>query len=179
MNELKTCIIFFAGAGIGAAIAWKLTCKHYESIIDEEIDSVKKVYSQEEVRKILEENSEEISDEEFVTLVKDYSGLQVTETEEKEEAPKDENDIYRISDTEFIEGKPHYDKITITRYADGYFADDEGCLFEGDDVVGLHTFDDIPDNFDGVEYVRNEYLNVDYEVIFSNENYSETLQEEV
>lgn len=177
MNELKTCIIFFAGAGIGAAVAWKLTCKHYESIIDEEIESVKRVYSQDDVKKFLEENAEELSTDEFVTLVRDYSGVKKEEPV-KEDTPTEENDIYRISDNEFIEGKPTYDKITITRYADGYYADDEGCLMEAGECVGLHTFDDIPEGFDGVEYVRNDYLNVDYEVIFSNERYSETLREE-
>ena len=177
MNELRTCAIFFLGAGIGAAIAWKATSKHYENIIDEEIESVKQCYRNENSTLTeIEKDYIQKDEEEIVTLVRDYSGGMTSTI--VDESPSEDNDIYRITDNEFIEGKPHYDKITITHFIDGYYVDDEGVLMEGDEAVGAHTFDDIPDGFDGVEYVRNDYTSTDYEVIFSTERYSESLREE-
>lgn len=174
MNEIKACIIFFAGASIGAAVAWKLTCKHYEKIIDEEIESVKRVYSKDKMNTKSEKETKSTSDD-FVTLVNDYSGVT---NETKDDSPYEDNDIYRITEDEFIEGKPQYDKVTIYHYADGYFADDDNCLIEGGETVGHNTFDDIPEGFEDVLYVRNEYLSIDYEVIFSTECYGQTLKEE-
>ena len=44
-NKLFGVFMFIAGAAAGAAVAWKLTKTKYEQIAEDEIDSVKEVFS--------------------------------------------------------------------------------------------------------------------------------------
>ena len=44
-NSSKNVFIFAAGAAIGSVVTWKLLKTKYEHIAQEEIDSVKKVFS--------------------------------------------------------------------------------------------------------------------------------------
>ena len=179
MNSLvKTGIAFVVGGAIGAVTAWKITSMKYDKLIDEEIASVKKYYGKERKSSIDEENPAKSKEakEEYEVFVKDYSASS-DEKEVKEETPSEPaNDIYIITEDEFVEGRSFYDKVSITRYADGYFVDEDDSLVEGEVLVGK-LFDNVSPDFDGVEYVRNERMGTDYEVIFSVELYSELLDE--
>ena len=175
--NLKPVITFFVGGVVGTGITYFLMKNHYEKLIDEEVESVKEYYgkgrghtkSREDV--VCEDNVKE----NYVTFVKDYSA----NSDEKEETPSEPaNDIYIITEDEFVEGRSFYDKVSITRYADGYFVDEDDSLVEGEVLVGK-LFDNVSPDFDGVEYVRNERMGTDYEVIFSVELYSEILDEKV
>ena len=44
-DTLSKIVIFAVGAGIGSAVTWKLLKAKYEQIAQEEIDSVKEVFS--------------------------------------------------------------------------------------------------------------------------------------
>ena len=177
MDAIKGLIIFAAGAGIGAFVAWKVAQKKFNEDFEKEMESVKRVYSERANNKktkgpVKKEGHEE--KEKLVTLVKEFGYSEV----KKDESPKEDNDIYIIDDDEFVTGAPEYEKVTITHYADGYFTDEQDIFIEGEALVGAHTLDDIADGFDGVVYVRNEYLSTDYEVLFTTELYSERLKED-
>ena len=60
-NQLSNIIIFAAGAAIGSAVTWKLLKTKYEQIAQEEIDSVKAVFSRREES----DDSEEDEDEDY------------------------------------------------------------------------------------------------------------------
>lgn len=179
MNSLlKAGIIFFVGGGVGALTAWKITSMKYEKLIDEEVASVKETYC----KRVTDAKNDETNDikksidypEEYVTFVKDYSSVKETV---EESTPSEDNDIYIITEEQFTDTMKFYDKTSIIRYADGVWTDEEDCPIEGEVCVG-QLFDEVADGFDGVEYVRNEAMSTDYEVIFSAELYGETLDEE-
>ncbi len=95
-----------------------------------------------------------------------------------------ENDLqyeepFVISREEFDEGYPHFDKITITYYAeDDVLADEQDEIIPDiEAVVGhdsLSRFGDMSDD-DCVVYVRNGRLGADYEIILTQESYSESV----
>lgn len=105
---------------------------------------------------------------------------------EDDELPEDspENDLqyekpFVISREEFDEGYPHFDKITITYYAeDDVLADEQDEIISDiEAVVGydsLSRFGDMSDD-DCVVYVRNGRLGADYEIILTQESYSESV----
>ncbi len=95
-----------------------------------------------------------------------------------------ENDLqyeepFVISREEFDEGYPHFDKITITYYAeDDVLADEQDEIISDiEAVVGydsLSRFGDMSDD-DCVVYVRNGRLGADYEIVLTQESYSESV----
>ena len=105
---------------------------------------------------------------------------------EDDELPEDppENDLqyekpFVISREEFDEEYPHFDKITITYYAeDDVLADEQDEIIPDiEAVVGydsLSRFGDMSDD-DCVVYVRNGRLGADYEIILTQESYSESV----
>ncbi len=105
---------------------------------------------------------------------------------EDEGPPEDppENDLqyeepFVISREEFDEGYPHFDKITITYYEnDDVLADEQDEVIPDiDAVVGydsLGRFGDMSDD-DCVVYVRNGRLGADYEIVLTQEAYTESV----
>ena len=105
---------------------------------------------------------------------------------EDEGPPEDppENDLqyeepFVISREEFDEGYPHFDKITITYYEnDDVLADEQDEVIPDiEAVVGydsLGRFGDMSDD-DCVVYVRNGRLGADYEIVLTQEAYTESV----
>lgn len=95
-----------------------------------------------------------------------------------------ENDLqyeepFVISREEFDEGYPHFDKITITYYEkDDVLADEQDEIIPDiEAVVGydsLSRFGDMSDD-EYVVYVRNGRLGADYEIVLTQESYSESV----
>lgn len=86
---------------------------------------------------------------------------------------------YVISDGDFLEGMPGYDKITITYYEqDDVLADDhEDVIHDVGRFIGndaLTAFSRKP-GAEGVVYVRNTQLSTDFEVVLDRGSYSETV----
>ena len=86
---------------------------------------------------------------------------------------------YVISDGDFLEGMPGYDKITITYYeADDILADDkEDVIHDVARYIGtdaLTAFNRKP-GAEGVVYVRNTQLSTDFEVVLDRNSYSEVV----
>ena len=92
-RKIINLIIFTAGAAIGSAVTWKVVKDRYEKIVQEEIKSVKEVFSDrfnssnEEVSS--EESDEEMSEEDHVSDYRkicwdDLEDLDPSELEEEE-----------------------------------------------------------------------------------------------
>ena len=82
-------------------------------------------------------------------------------------------------ESEFDEGYPHFDKITITYYEnDDVLADEQDEVIPDiEAVVGydsLGRFGDMSDD-DCVVYVRNRRLGADYEIVLAQESYTESV----
>lgn len=129
-------------------------------------------------------NPDEIVKDEYYDMP--YPDVIDEDYHEDDELPEDppENDLqsekpFVISREEFDEGYPHFDKITITYYAeDDVLADEQDeIITDIEAVVGydsLSRFGDMSDD-DCVVYVRNGRLGADYEIILVQESYAESV----
>lgn len=185
-NLLSKVIIFGAGAGIGSLVTWKLVKTKYERIAQEEIDSVKEVYSKKKptidecIEQIVEESEKpqqgkSINDKpDIMEYAKTIKSLHYTSDDDEEEEDEEmvQDKPYVISPDEFDE--IGYEIETLTYYADGVLTDyyDE-IIDDVDDVVGVESLNHFGEN-EGDEdavYVRNDSREHDYEILRDTRNY--------
>ena len=165
-NNFGKVFAFAIGAAIGSVVTWKLVKTKYEKIANEEIESVKEVFSRrnstdtkEAIEKILEEHH--------------YA----TESSEKEEEGDTSSDDdlrpYVIKPEDFGE-HDGYDTVTYTCYKDGVLEDDWGELMEDvDDIIGLDSLNHFGEYEADSVYVRNDRLETDYEILLDEKTYAE------
>ena len=192
-NTLNNIIVFAAGAAIGSVVTWKLVKTKYEQIAQEEIDSVKELYSSRQG----ESNgpkpvSEEESDEEDVTdddELEEYEGLiensgYITESNidkiqnGREDVKKMNTDKpYVISPEEYDDSE--YEKITLYYYANNVLIDSltDGIVDKEDweEMVGLdfmNHFGDYEEDPDTV-YIANDNWLIAYEILKELDDYPE------
>lgn len=190
MNKMSTnMFIFAAGAAIGSAVAWLYAKKYYERIANEEIESMK-----EWVNRRVAEHEETTSDTnvpdekpipsmkpdlmEYAKKVTDLGYINYSHTnsepeEAKEEVEEDVDDyIYVIKPEEF--GECDYDEVSLTYYADGILTDEQDEPIE--DLAGT-VGEDYMTHFGEFEddsvFIRNERLQVDFEILADQRNYSD------
>lgn len=84
-RNLLTSLAFVAGAAVGSAITWKLLKTKYEKIAQEEIDSVKEVFSRR--AETIEETMEEAEDE--TDIPEESSAAKVAELKSYKDVVKD------------------------------------------------------------------------------------------
>lgn len=183
-NKFKNFIIFVAGAATGSVVTWKLLKTKYERIAQEEIDSVKEVFSRKDIspKKKVEDKPEtpdaKVESKPSVASYMEYtSNLGYTDYSDlsgkDEEKPTSSVKPYVVHPDEFgfAEG---YDIINLTYYADGVLADDADEVV--DDIEGtigeasLRRFGEFePD----AVHVRNDVRKAEYEILRVRETYSE------
>jgi hypothetical protein len=86
---------------------------------------------------------------------------------------------YIISVEEYNEGCKQYDKLTISYYEEDDTLADEGeeIIENPEEIVGEDTLERFGEDSDDpdIVYVRNEKLQIDYEIILMHKSYSETV----
>lgn len=193
-TTLSNFIIFATGAAIGSVVTWKILKTRYEQIAQEEIDSVKEVFSKKEDDLKWEYSGEPIG--KIVSVEKTEDGVKLSATVNKPDLqeyaakikeegyfnysnpsePKKEDETkvekpYVIPSEEFGEADG-YDTISLTYYIDGYLADDDDEIVEDiDDVIGLESLNHFGDYEDDSVFVRNDRLMTDYEILLDQRNY--------
>lgn len=202
-NGLRYIFMFAVGAAIGSAVTWKLVKTKYEKIAQEEIDSVKEVFSKKEVP--IEKDNDGPSEEEdfdaylrhkhpeiafeedglpsmdyYKELVKKYDknkDKEVDKVSMYSEIPPDVVIPEVIPPDEFGDD-PDYDTISLTYYADGILTDDMDCIIENvDDVVGIESLDCFGEWEDDCVYVRNDNYKSYYEILRDMRTYKDVVQE--
>lgn len=189
---------FVLGAASGAAGAWYILKTRYEQIAQEEIESVKEVYSrrQADANKKLKEQidiSKEDTDEyepteedkqEYEGVVQrlDYSKFSAPE---KEDEPAEKLAVkkatgvekpYVITQEEFGENED-YEQIELIFYADKILADDNSEIIENvEEIIGFESLAHFDEETETV-LVRNDRLKCDYEVVQDPRTYEEILEE--
>ncbi len=192
MNKAFGAAAFIFGAAIGSVATWYLVKTKYEQIAQEEIDSVKEVFSKKKSENISDEEDEEGSSDihEKVDFAKDkpniieytkhledqgYVDYSKIDSAEEEEKPVDEKKPYVIPPEEF--GEAEYDTISLTYYSDHILADDLDEMVE--DVENTVTFDAL-NHFGEYEddsvYVRNDRLQADFEILLDNRKFSDVIK---
>lgn len=193
-TALNNFVIFATGVAIGSVVTWKIFKTRYEQIAQEEINSVKEVFSKREddlkwdhsgepISKV--EKTEETENGIKFSVSMDKPNLQEYAAKLQEERyfnysnpsePKKEEKTkmekpYVIPPEEFGEADG-YDTISLTYYIDGYLADDELEIVEDlDDVVGLESLNHFGEYEDDSVFVRNDRLMADYEILLDQRNY--------
>lgn len=185
MNNKTLCLLAFSlGAAVGAVVSWRLLKEKYEQIAQEEIDSVKEVFSQrsiklteetEEAQAKMTKNTEDDAEEiEYRNIVNDHGYTKYSDTSKKEFVLGP----YVITEDEFAE-LDDYKTCTLTYYADGVLADDMDDVVEDvEDTVGHESLlnlgpqDDRLHLVDSV-YVRNDEKKCDYEILFDLRRYAD------
>lgn len=188
-------VAFALGAAVGSTVTWYCIKKRYEQLAQEEIDSVKAVFSQK-----MKENETPDSDESKVDLggekpnvaeyakvlskqgYTDYSKSNSDREDEAEEvvepqkAPVSVNKPYVISPDQYGDFDD-YDQISLTYYADHMLADDNDQLVEDvEDTVGFESLNHFGEYDDDCVCVRNDRLKVDYEILRSLRTYAEVIK---
>jgi hypothetical protein len=195
-NLVKNAIIFSAGAAIGAVTAVFVVKKKYEAIAEQEIESMreykcKKKRPEESVNDTEEDPEPRTAEKkatikreqkEYQKMVREYKDAEeesaATQYNEYEQLSASANrpnypDPYVISLEQFSEENDHYDKINLYYYA----GDDTLCDVDEEIVDDLlrTVGEDSLDSFDehNTVYVRNERLQIDYEIILCGGKYNE------
>lgn len=184
----KTCFVMFVvGAAAGSAATWLYAKKYYERIAQEEIDSVKAVFSEHKPDTVVKNNNVQEENQHKADIAKlkpdlvNYAAklqeegyTNYTKHSEKIIEEKDvpmPNKPYIISPEEFGESG-NYTQISLTYYSDGVLADDEDEIIEDiDDTVGEDFVDHFGDYEDDSVFVRNDRLRCDYEILKDNRSY--------
>lgn len=183
MNTKATFILIFGiGAAMGSIATWQCVKKKYEQIAQEEINSVKEVFSKREVGKQLAKDFKAGFEGVAVHAAKlqqksssNYTipNVDITLVEEKERAM---DKPYVIAPDEFGE-YDDYEKISLTYYADQVLTDeDDEVIDDVDEIVGADSLTRFGEYEEDSVFVRNDKLRCDYEILLDQRGYSDAIQ---
>jgi len=181
---------FIIGAASGATVAWYLLKDKYETLAQEEIDSVKEVFARRE-----QEMKDETVKRNVAEGIKDSDRTKPDLKEYAEQLKK--NGYTRYSDLSADDGgvsdkqtKPYvippeqfgdneeHEQISLTYYADGVLADENDEVIEDvEDAVGIDSLNHFGEYEDDSVFVRNDARKCDYEILLDHRTYSEVAEE--
>lgn len=197
-SKVSGFLFFILGAAVGACASWQLLKNKYESIAQEEIDSMKKVYTYkktsapEEAQATATMAREKPNIADYASILKgqkyvDYSARVEPEAEEQPEEEEEKlvaHDISEQPSSPYVispeayddEQYEDYDKISLSYYADGVLADENDNEIEDiEDSVGEKALTSFGEYEDDAVYVRNPRLRCDYEILIDQRNYSDVV----
>jgi len=201
MKKTINFMMFVLGVAVGSVVTWRYVEKKYEQIAQDEIDSVKEVFSKREAEftedteaRIKADNAKEKpSVIEYASRLREqgytnYSDMADEKPEEMKEAPmtvdkpeevKEESmdiDIpYVIPPEEFGEFDD-YEKVGLTYYADQVLTDDDDELVgDIEDTVGFDSLSHFGEYEDDSVFIRNDRLKCDYEILLDQRKYSDVI----
>lgn len=190
-------IAFIAGIGIGSAATWYFLKTKYEKIAQEEIDSVKKAFSNKTEKKedeidknkiaefarnkpSVNEYAKKLSKEGYTDYSKVESKGESTENPTIPSEPEIEEDKtdkpYVISPDEFGEFYD-YTQISLTFFSDHILTDENYEVVDDiDELVGVESLNHFGEYEDDSVFVRNDRLKVDYEILLDQRRYSDVVK---
>ena len=193
MSKMSNLMIFVAGVAVGSAATWHYVKQKYEQIAQEEIDSVKEVFSKKEEvtvdsssndsRSMAEKAKDKPSIVEYAAKLHEegYTNYSTNKTEEvkKEVIDKEmyNEKPYIITPDEFgdIDG---YETISLSYYADKILADDNDEVVDDvEDVVGFESLNHFGEYEDDSVFVRNDRLRCDYEILLDKRRYADVIDD--
>lgn len=190
-------LVFAVGAAVGSAVTWKIVKDRYERIVQEEIESVKKVFAEtlNDINTQEEENVEEDEEEPDVSFrqvswddiedddeefdegdMDEYEQLVKYYNREKggpENMATDVKKPYVISPYDFGE-LDGYRTFELTYYADGILEDEDYTIVpDPDDLLGPEALTTFGEYEDDAVFVRNEQLQADFQILKDYRTYAE------
>ncbi len=189
MNKTKNFILFVLGVAVGSVVTWRYVEKKYEQIAQDEIDSVKEVFSKRETE-FTEDTEVQIKADnakkkpsviEYAAWLRkrgytNYSDMVDEKPEEVKEEPMSVDKPYVIAPEEFGE-LDDYETISLIYYADQILADDNDVIVDDiEDVVGFDSLNSFGEYEDDSVFVRNDRLKCDYEILLDQRKYSDVIK---
>lgn len=196
-NTLTNVIAFAAGAAVGSAVTWKLVKTKYERIAQEEIDSVKEVFSNRQSDELEWDHSDSEVIGKVESVVERGDGVEVAVSQldikgyaeqlqdmeytdysnnsvpKKQKTAKRTTNPYVIAPEEFGE-MDGYREISLTYYADKVLADDyDEIVDDVDGTVGLDSLNHFGEYEDDSVFVRNDELKCDYEILLDTRKFTD------
>lgn len=162
-------LIFALGAAVGAAASYAFAKKKFLGLAQEEINSVKEVYS----KRAAAREKPDLSEFSEIAENEGYS----PEAKDNEKPVKKSKDKrpYVISPDEFAEDG-EYDKVSLTLYADNVLTDEEDEPIDNvDEIVGEVNLSSFGAFEDDCVFVRNDSFKADYEILRDERKYSEVV----
>ncbi|MDD4429666.1 MAG: hypothetical protein PHG64_14935 [Paludibacter sp.] len=187
MNKTINFMMLVLGVAVGSVVTWRYVEKKYEQIAQDEIDSVKEVFSKREMdfteetevvdARIKADNAKEKpSVIEYAARLREqgytnYSDMADEKPEEVKEAPMTVDKPYVIAPEEFGD-LDDYETISLTYYADQFLADENDVIVDDvEDVVGFDSLNSFGEYEDDSVFVRNDRLKCDYEILLDQRKY--------
>ena len=182
-NTLSNIAMFTVGAAIGSAVTWYLLKEKYERIAQEEIESVKETFfNNENIHDEPVESDEPIEEEEFteadIREYKDaveklnysnYASNQKPNKEVKENMRRPH--VIEPGEFDTVDG---YTIVSLTYYNDKILAYDDGEIVEDiDELIGIDPEDHFGEYEEDSVFVRDDERGVDYEILRDYSNYYE------
>lgn len=180
MNKMfSNILLFVGGVAVGSITTWQLVKTKYERFAQEEIDSVKEVFSKraERIENEIKPSEVEAADHrkkasEYLQMIVD-SGYAGTFEEGGEAEAVEEPEI--ISPDEF--GEINYETVYLSYYADRVLADEVDDIVEDvENTVGSYALTRFGEYEDECIHVRNHRLRTDYEITIDNRSYYEDIK---
>lgn len=176
-NKVVNAIAFLLGAGIGSVITWKLVETKYKKLAQEEIDSVREVYSKKEIalanevkkaHACLEANTKNDKVPSYQHIVEDMG--YAAESEEEEGV----GNVHVIPPESY--GELGYEEVSLTYYADDVLAyDDDSVIRDVNKVVGKGSLNTFGEYEDDSVFVRDDDKKIDYEILRDMRRYSDVV----
>lgn len=185
-NGVTYTLIFSLGAAVGSIVTWRLLKTKYEQIAQEEIDSVKAVFSRRYAEDTEpEKESADTSDTHDITDIREYAA----KIQEHGYTDYTNSDIKPVKEVPILK-KPYvispnecgelddYEIVSLVYYADGILTDDWNEIIENvDDVVGCDSLNHFGEYEEDSVFVRNEDMCVDYEILRDPRNYTDVVNQ--
>ena len=189
MNKTINFMTFVLGVAVGSVVTWWYVEKKYEQIAQDEIDSVKEVFSKRETEftedtevQIKADNAKEKpSVMEYAAWLRkrgytNYSDMVDEKPEEVKEEPMSVDKPYVIAPEEFGE-LDDYETISLIYYTDQILADDNDVIVDDiEDVVGFDSLNSFGEYEDDSVFIRNDRLKCDYEILLDQRKYSDVIK---
>lgn len=167
--------MFVAGVAIGSLVTWKLVKTKYEQIAQEEIDSVKEAFSKRGEKASEKEIDEDDSEKKSFDDIIDESCYKTESTDKEEKKEMNNSDRpYVITPEEF--GDSDYAIISLTYYTDGTVTNEKNKIVANvDELIGLDSLNHFGEYEDDSVFVRNDALQIDFEILKDWRDYSEVM----
>ena len=187
MNVTWNKVLWFAaGVAVGAAATNHFFKIKYERLYQEDVESVKRAFSEPQQSEPVEGSTEDIltsepTPEEVETYgdiisTQGYSTATDTPANSIGKEVKGVRRPYVISPAEF-DTEDDYEVYSLTYYADGVLTDEQNNPIENvDDMVGLDSLNHFGEYEDDSVHVRNEAMKCDFEILRDLSNYSDVFR---
>ena len=157
----------------------KATAAHtkVDDAVDEDDNEADADYPDDDDRDFTEKEKEQV---EYYKITSRYRGSYNENNEIKEEGEENGDDEvpyingpYVITPEDFASSPPGYNCCPLDYYKDGVLADGWGVQMDVEETIGEEALDHFGEYVDDVVYVRNERLELDYEVTRDPRTYKE------